>query len=80
MGKVLPHGDVNGENPPPTGKRGQGIPHPRSPRGPVKLTIPSDEGLNGASTNVESRAECALYVAKDALEQRKVRLAGIVHE
>jgi hypothetical protein len=40
MGKVLPCGDVNGENPPPMGKRGRGwgnIPHPRSPRGPVKL-------------------------------------------
>jgi hypothetical protein len=35
-----PRGDVNGENPPPMGKRGRGwrnIPHPRSPRGPVKL-------------------------------------------
>jgi hypothetical protein len=35
-----PRGDINGENYPPTGKRGWrrgSIHHPRSPRGPVKL-------------------------------------------
>jgi hypothetical protein len=46
---------------------------------PVRVEV-RGEGVNRPEAEVEAGGQSALHVAEDALDQREMRLAGIVHE
>ena len=46
---------------------------------PIRIGV-SSQGLNSAGANVKSEGKCALHVMQNALDQREVRLAWIIHE
>jgi len=47
--------------------------------GPIRIRV-GCEAIHWSSANVKTSRQCALHIAQDPLEQRKMRLAGIMHE